>query len=391
MISVLEAKRIILQNPIYTESESVKIEDALGRRISEDIFAPFDIPQFDQSAMDGYGFNLDEIIQTSELNVFAEIPAGIDFSMEIPKGNAVRIFTGAKIPNSVDTIVVQEEVTINESGKLIIDRNSVVKGSNIRKRASQLKKMDCVVPKGTKLTAPILGLLASMGIHCVNVFKSPSVSLIITGNELLSKNDTAQEAKIFESNGIVLKSLLKEIGINQVTINYCKDDLMELESIISNEISRSEIVIITGGISVGKYDFTKTALKNVGVSELFHKIKQKPGKPLFFGKKNKTLIFGLPGNPAAVVTCFINYIKLSILGEKELYNRTIRLPLLEKFTKKPGLSYFLKAKVIDGKISIQKGQESNVLLSFLDADGLVYISEDVEKLEVGDYTEIQLF
>lgn len=391
MISVEEAKNIIQKNRINLNWEEILIYDALGRVTSEDIHSPFNVPQFDQAAMDGYGVTYEDTKNVNRLKIFDTIPAGMNFTKEIPKGNAIRIFTGAKVPKGIDTIIIQEDVDASVHGYISFETQKVIKGTNIRKQGSQLNENACAIEKGTKITPTTIGLLASMGIKKVKVELNPRVSIIITGDELMQDTDAFQEAKIFESNGIMLKSLLKEIRIEDVSLLHCKDDEGEIINMINEELSKADIILITGGISVGKYDFTYSALKKLAIEELFYKIRQKPGKPLFFGKKNQTLVFGMPGNPAAVVTCFYSYILLAIYGIFEINKNKIRLPLHEKYVKKNNLANFLKASIINNGISIHGGQESNVLLSFVNASGLAYIPEEVGSLESGDLVEIQLF
>ncbi|MBL7890769.1 MAG: molybdopterin molybdotransferase MoeA [Bacteroidia bacterium] len=393
MISVEEAKNIILNNTSVLGIQNIKVEDALNRTISEDVYATIDIPMFDQAAMDGYGISHDTFIKGGGIFTAKEIAAGADSNDQFSEGEAIRIFTGAKIPEGIDTVIIQEDVSI-ANNEILLHSNSIIKGANVRKKGSQIKKGECAIPKGTRLTPPLIGFLTSLGIKEINVFAIPGVNIIITGNELISVNDNLEGSKVFESNGITLKSALQMMGIKDIYIHHCGDNKEALCEILMKVIKTSNIIIITGGISVGKYDYTHSALEQINATELIYKVKQKPGKPMYVGKKGDVLVFGLPGNPAAVVSCFYNYVYpaiKSVCGEKITSLKSVRLPLLDSFSKKQGLANFLKASIHNNQLKIHNGQESNILNTFLDADGLVYLSEEKEQVQAGEIAEIILF
>ena len=223
MISVLEAHKIISENTTPLSSISVLTEDALGYVVAENIYSAVDLPLFDQAAMDGYGFIYNDFENGIAISIQDEIPAGVDYPAEIMSGVGVRIFTGAKIPNGVNTIVIQEEAKLVDN-KLQIENKNLSIRSNVRMMGSQIKKGDCAIPKGTKLTPPLIGFLASMAISEVNVYKKPSVTVVVTGGELVAANEKRVEGKVYESNGITLKTGLCSFGINDVTIFQKRPD-----------------------------------------------------------------------------------------------------------------------------------------------------------------------
>ncbi|MCX6297441.1 MAG: molybdopterin molybdotransferase MoeA, partial [Bacteroidetes bacterium] len=254
MVSVVKALEIILDNANPYGTSVVQIENALGFVVSENIFSPIDLPLFDQSAMDGYGIIFKDFSDKKEIEIISEIPAGFEYSLEIKSGYGVRIFTGAKLPIGIDTVVIQEESNV-EKNRLRINNPNLQLGSNIRKKGSQITKGACAIPAGTKLTPALIGYLSSMGITEVNVFIKPRISVIVTGTELVERGEKLDESKIFESNSITLKTALRSIGIEDVKIITAQDNEKVLKKIIEEEISNTDILLFTGGISVGKYDF----------------------------------------------------------------------------------------------------------------------------------------
>ncbi|MCK6650147.1 MAG: molybdopterin molybdotransferase MoeA [Bacteroidia bacterium] len=393
MISVSEAHKIISENCQALGVIIISIEDAFGYSTSSDIYSDVDLPHFDQSAMDGYAFLFQDFEKKQEIEIISEIPAGFDYSSEIVSGFGVRIFTGAKIPKGVDTIVIQEDAKL-VGNKLQIENKDIIKESNIRRKGSQIKKGECAIPKGTKLTPPLIGFLASMGIRSVNVHKKPKISIIVTGTELITADQERTVGKIYESNGITLKTALRSIGITDISLFHVNDDENELKNTLKKALDNSDIILLTGGISVGKYDFTYSAMKQLEIKELFYKVKQKPGKPLFFGKKENTAIFGLPGNPAAVITCFYNYVFQAIniySGNNSIFLKSLQLKTASDYKKKIGLTTFLKANINNNKVIIHEGQESNILSSYLNSDCMVSLPEQTEEIYKNDLVEILLF
>lgn len=392
MISVQKAQELILTNAPTTVAISVALEDALGLTTAKPILSPIALPLFNQSAMDGYGIHFSDYFERKNIEIINEIPAGYDYSQEVTRGFGVKIYTGAKVPIGVDTIVVQEEAKENNN-LLSIDNHNISLGNNIRKTGSIIKKGECAIPEGTRLTPPLLGYLSSLGIQTVEVYSKPKVNIIITGSELtLTKNDL-ELGKLYESNSVILKSALELMGIKNVSIEYISDNYEKLLKAIESKISQSEILILTGGISVGKYDLVHKSLKDTGVEEVFYKIKQKPGKPLFFGKYKNNLVFALPGNPAAVVTCFYNYVYPAVhklTGNTSCFLQKLKFPVAEIYSKKAGISVFLKAKLSGNKVYILDGQESHSLKSYLEANAMVYLPEETEKINPGDNVDVYI-
>lgn len=390
MISVEKAKKLILKNTNPLLFSEVELADSLGSILPENVISPINLPPFNQSAMDGYAIRFEDYIHKKKIKIEGEIPAGKVFNRKLNSGQCVRIYTGAYVPDKGDTVVMQEKA-INENGYLIINDPFLKKGANIRKAGSQIKKGAVALSKKTLITPGGIGYIAAMGIARIKVVSKPVITIIVTGSELKKPGDKLSAGKIYESNSYALDAVLKSIGQQAKDIYSIKDDEQELSRTIKRSVKNSNLVLITGGISVGDYDFTGKSLNHLGVKNIFYKIKQKPGKPLFFGKINETLIFGLPGNPAAVLSSFYEYVYPAIKlmqGYRDPFLSKIQLPIGINFPKKKGLSLFLKGKISTNKVIPLDGQESYILSSFAIADCLIYLPEESENIEAGQLVEV---
>ena len=389
MINVKEAKQLIDENCCSLKVKMVSLLEANGSILAEPIYAVMDTPPFHQSAMDGYAFSYENWDKKSNLTVIGEIQTGNYSNLEVLANQAVRIFTGAPIPPGTDTVVMQEKINRDGNTIEILDA-FLVKGANVRPQGSQTKKGELALQERQLLSPVAISFLAGIGINKVNVFSKPTVSIIVTGKELAKAEDTITEGKIFESNSIGLIAALNQIGISPVSVEVVDDVEAEIEQAISNQLT-SDILILTGGVSVGDYDLVPASLEKCGVQKIFHKIKQKPGKPFYFGRHNQTLIFALPGNPAAVMSCFYEYVAQAISNftQKE-YFKTMLLPLAEDFNKKAGLTFFLKGKIGERDVTVLNNQESYKLNSFAVADCLITFDEDKEVFQKGDLVNVRM-
>jgi molybdopterin molybdotransferase len=388
MISVTEAKNILQNSVQPSPIHSLPLDQAIGYVLAENIHSPIEVPLFDNSAMDGYALALSEGVD--QWTVKYIIQAGESRLPDLHKGEAARIFTGAPVPAGADT-VVQQEVIERTGDRISFDQSKFEIGSNIRRSGSQNKKGDLLVTAGSLITPGTIGLLASVGIAEVNVYKDPSVAIIITGNEIKDVGSVLELGQIYNSNGPVLKAYLSLLGIKNIEIYKAADERQALQEVIDLSLSKHDVVLLSGGISVGDYDFVKEGLAKAGVQELFYKIKQRPGKPLFAGIKDRKLIFALPGNPASVMTCFNQYVKPSIrqmMGHLKPWLPTAQLPIAHDFPKKEGLTFFMKAITEDGKVKTLTGQESFNQLSFGVSNCFVELSENNDIIAAGTVVNV---
>lgn len=387
MISISEAISNVKQNgkPLL-QSTIKKVEKAGGYELFEDILSPINMPPFRQSAMDGYALNLNDNLS---YKLIGEVKAGDGHEPQLNKGEAVRIFTGAPVPESANAIMMQEKVAVD--GETITISEQIPLEHNIRPLGEQVKAGAIALKKGTKLTPAAIGYLISLGITEVSVFKKQNIAIVTTGNELIEAGQELPYGKIYESNSKMLLSALYNLKFYDVTLYKVEDDYSKTIETLSDALDNNDLVLITGGISVGDYDFVGKALRELQVEELFYKVKQKPGKPLFYGKKEHTQVFALPGNPAAALSCFYVYVYIALqqmMNRKDLELPRIKAKAINGFIKKGDRPQFLKGIYEDGEVEILDGQNSSMLQTFALSNVLVFAPEDLSTINIGDTLEV---
>jgi molybdopterin molybdotransferase len=390
MISVDEARKLIADKCKRLQPEYIPLVKAVGYVLAEDIYCTVDTPPFDQAAVDGYAFSFAGWDKNQPLTIDGQIQAGSSAGHPIPQQHAVKIFTGAPIPPGTDTVVMVEKTERTDDTVLINDPQ-IIRGANVRLKGSQTRIGEKALSAGHNMNPASVSFLASLGIGSVNVYARPKVRIIVTGNELVPPGVPLKDGKIYESNSAGLIAALKVAGIKPLSVEVIDDQ----ESAIMHAINRSSdanILILTGGASVGDYDFVPSALTKCGVLKIFHKVKQKPGKPLFFGMEDDLLAFGLPGNPAAVLTCFYEYILpvIAVMSGIKPFEKTTAV-LENGARKKGGLTYFLKGRYTDGRVTILESQESYLMNSFAHANCLIELEEDREAYDAGETVKILPF
>ena len=390
LITVNEAKELISDNVQPLVPKKTPLVESLGLSLAEDIFSAYNIPAFPQSSMDGYAFQWDPNLPSYEL--IGEVAAGSNSEFVLEEGCAVRIFTGAPLPQGADTVLMQEKAVVVEN-KLFIKDENLTKGLNVRGIGTEISKGMLALNKDTILSPSRIGFIAGIGISEVMAYPKPSVGILLTGNELQQPGNELAFGQVFDANSYSLVTALKQLHINDVKIYFVKDDLGLLTSQVMHALANHDLILITGGVSVGDYDFTIKACEAAGVESIFHKVKQKPGKPLFFGMRDNKVVFGMPGNPASVLTGFYEYVypAISKMMRQNFSINIIHAPLETDFKKPAGLTHFLKA-IYDGqKVSLLTGQESYKLGTFAKANCFAIIPEDTTMIEKGSQIEIHLF
>jgi molybdopterin molybdotransferase len=389
MISILTAKNIIAENAKPLAARQMKLQEAAGLILAADVYANMDIPAYPQSSMDGYAFSFIDWKTDQALSIEGEMAAGSDQVIELGKQKAIRIFTGAAVPPGADTVVMQEKVSA-ENGELIIQDEQITLGSNVRAAGSEIKKGELALSKNTYLSPAAIGFLAGIGVTDVQVIPRPRVTIIITGNELQKPGNPLLYGQVYDSNSFALIAALQEMKIHQVQVLQAPDDLNTLVAQLQLALEHSDVVLLTGGVSVGDYDFVVEASRLCGITTQFHKLKQRPGKPLFFGTKGDQLVFGLPGNPSSVLTCFYMYVvpALEMISRLGGNSQTLRVPMEYDYQKAAGLTHFLKGFYNGSTVEPLGAQASYRMRSFAAANCLIQIDEDVTDCKKGTMVTI---
>jgi molybdopterin molybdotransferase len=386
MISVEEAKTALLANTPLQDAELISIPEAYQRYTAEAITAPFDHPLFDQSAVDGYAFAFNPALSTFE--VVGEVAAGSVLDMALQPGQCARIFTGGMLPAGADTVVMQEFV--KRDGKCIgHSDNKLRQGSNVRLLGEQVVQGQEVMTAGKRLCPQAIGLLLSVGVRDVKCHRLPRIAVVVTGNEF---TDTAGPGpgRIFSSNGEMLQAALHKEGLS-CTLLHAPDDEMILRDTLRNVLEDHDMVITTGGVSVGDLDLVRPALEQLDIRIIFHGVAQKPGKPMLLGRRGDALVIGLPGNPRAVLILFWEFVLPAIRamqGAGAPWLRIDRLPIAEGVLLKGDRAEFRAAQVNKGEVKLLADQGSHMLASLLTADALVYFPSSIRTVSQAEDVEV---
>lgn len=389
MLSVVAAKNKVLSNCTTLSTISLPIETAVGYTLSENIESEIEIPGFRQSSMDGYAIRLEDLQKI--LPIQDELPAGSSKQLILNENACIKVFTGGPIPEGADIVIQKEWVHVTDN-TIQITAGFVELGANIRMPGSDIKKGALAFKKGATISAMHIGYLASLGIKEVSVIRKPKVGIIITGNELVQPGNGLLPGQVYESNSYALKACLQKQQITTIQLYHVKDNLEATQQTISKALAENDVLLITGGVSVGDYDFVAGACKQQGVQKLFHGVKQKPGKPLFFGKKGEVLVFGLPGNPSSVLSCYQQFVYPALKALTGAQQPEIQYAKLEiPFEKKPPLTLFLKAYYESGSVQILPAQASYQLSAFVTANCWVELEEETLYFAKNQLVKIHLF
>lgn len=358
-----------------TETVELAITDAPGYVIAEAVHSDIDVPGHDNTAMDGYAVRTDEITERGiSLPISQRIPAG-SVCQPLQPGTAARIFTGARIPEGADAVVMQEQCEESD-GTVTIDAD-VVSGQNIRRAGEDITKGKMILDKGKMIRPQEQGLLASIGIQQVTVYRRLKVAIFFTGDELVEPGKELQVGQIYNSNRYTLRGLLQSFGCEVVDHGIVKDDLQATKEVLNKASRDADLVITSGGVSVGEEDYVRTALDELGEVSLW-RVAMKPGKPVAYGKVDGKPFIGLPGNPVSVFVTFLLFARPFLRKMQGIDDTKLKPYLLEsdfEFTTGNRQEY-LRARIEDGKVTIYPHQGSGVLSSASWADGLVEVKAD---------------
>ena len=381
-ISYFEARSIVLEHVPTLGFEKVPLDAALGRTLAQTIESGELIPPFDNSAMDGFVVRSSDVTEPGvELPIVGTIAAGDGAETPLPPGTCMRIMTGAPIPDGADAVIPVEQADVD--GTRVRFRIAAENtGKLIRRAGENVKIGDRVLGPGLRITPPIIGILASLGYASVDVARRPVVGVVATGNELVDVSETPGAGQIRDANGPVLAAQIATAGGVVDGPHRVGDHRERLRRTLESRAS-ADVLVVSGGVSMGEYDFVREELEEIGFEPFFWKVRQKPGKPILFGMIDRTPVFGLPGNPVSASVCFEQYVRpamASMLGRSEVSPPREKAVLDEDVSKRAGLHHFVRGRLrYDDVLRVAPTgpQGSHISHSLVLADCLIHLPEDM--------------
>jgi molybdopterin molybdotransferase len=383
MLQIPEARQKILAGVPPHQAENVALSAAHGRFLAEDIAAPADLPGFDNSAMDGYAVRAADVAgatadKPAELRLIGRVAAGGGFAGEIGPGACVRVFTGSPLPAGADAVVMQEDCAVDPAASDRVKVMDAVKPwENVRFRGEDVKQGRIVAAKGARLTAGRVALLAALGVGSVRVGRQPVVGLIATGNELREAGEPLAPGQIYESNRAGLALLAARAGGTPKIYPLVPDEPAATRAVLERALAECDVVVSSGGVSVGEHDCVKDAFVAAGGEVNFWRVAIKPGKPLVFGRHGTKIFFGLPGNPVSAVVGFEVFVRPVLLrwqGAAEVEPETVPGVLAEPLENRGDRPHYIRVRFSpDGRVTNTGPQASHILSSLADANGLVML------------------
>lgn len=397
MMPFEDAIELMLNNiNVLPNVESIPLNACLGRIIASDITSPVNMPPFDNSAMDGYALRSSDLNTSAVLSLVGTALAGTPYNSSVGSGDCVRIMTGAKLPQGCDSVIMQELVDVE--GSKITMNNAVLKGNNIRYCGSEFSLGDIVLKQGEIISARHIALIASLGLKVIDVFKQLTIGIFSTGDELVELGTPLKEGQIYDSNRFALIAQLQKMNMNVIDYGVIKDNPLLIKNTFEQANLETDIVITSGGVSVGEADFTKDILQEIGNID-FWKIAMKPGKPMAFGSLSDSLFFGLPGNPVSAMVTFYQLAKPAI---QKMSGQTLKAPLRLSATlttdikKRAGRLEFQRGVALtnstgDLSVSTASSQSSGMVGSLCHANCFIILPQAQENVSIGEKVLIELF
>ena len=390
MISETDARAKILKAVRPLPPRKLSILEALDCFAAEDYLARLPLPMFDNSAMDGYAVIASDCKRGKRLRVIGEQPAGVDRQLRVFNGNAIRIFTGAPMPAGADAIVMQEDVT-RDGDEIVV--NADVEGDEfVRKRGCDLGEGQKIVAKGERIRATTLALLASQGFAEVNVGGDVRAAILSTGDELAKPGEKLQPGQIYDSNSHLLQALLKRCGAVAASAENCRDDADSLRTAIQST-AKNEILIVSGGVSVGEHDLVQSTLRELGATIDIWRVAIKPGKPFLFGELGSCFVFGLPGNPVSAFVTFLQFVRpaiLQMMGANDVDLPKMPAKLTVDLNNESDRAHYFRGKFENGNFAPIGRQESHALFGLSQSNALLRV-EKGESLKAGDTVDVQFW
>ncbi len=387
MILVEEAERILKQIPVRTHTEEAAVSDALGRILAKDVVSPIYMPPFDKSAMDGYAFISDD--DSKRFKIIEIVPAGVIPKKKITKGNCAKIMTGGMMPEGADRVIIKEVTEEKEGYMRIIGKDYNI---NLCRMGEDVKPGDVVLKKGTLIRPPEVGILASMGLSRFEAFRRPVVGIVVTGSELVDPGYPLKEGQIYDSNSYSLSAQVQQMGLKIHNAGIVADNIDRIQRVFEELWQQCDVVIFSGGVSEGDYDFVPGILKNSGFELHFDKVAVKPGKPTVFATRKHDIVFGAPGNPVSTIVIFEIFIKpflYRMMGHefKPLYKQGILKNDLSR--KRANRSAFVPVLYKDGEVKPLPYHGSAHIFALNRANGLVCIPKGIKKMPAGSTVNVR--
>lgn len=397
-ISLEEAIDILDANVKAIGTEEVELIKATGRIISEDIYSKIDNPPFNKSAMDGYAIIAEDSNGCNEIKVIDKVFAGEVSKAEVINKTAVRIMTGAPIPKGANAVIKQEDTIKNDEEHITLTKK-IKANDNICFKGEDIKKGSLLVNKNKKIDFADIGIIASSGISKIKVYKNPKIALLCTGDEVIDVNSDLTEGKIFNSNKYTIMARVSELGYNILEVKHVRDIEGDIEKYIENISQNVDLIITTGGVSVGEKDLLNHAIDNIGGKRLFWKVKMKPGSAVLCSIVNNALVVSLSGNPTAALTAFELFVKTSIeklSGIEKIEVKREKATLCDNFNKKSPQRRFIRGRVVieEGKQKVyitQVKSGNGILSSNLNSNCMIEVEGGSEALHSGETVDIIKF
>jgi molybdopterin molybdotransferase len=394
MPTLEEARRLILDRARTRGTEAVELIDSLGLVTAEELVSPWDMPLCDNSAMDGFAVRVADCTGAARLRVVGFIAAGGAADIRVAPGCAVRIMTGARIPDGCDAVVPFEEADDRE--EYVTIQGPLRAHQNIRFAGDDVRRDEMVIPAGTVIRAPEINMMASCGKSRVTVFRRPRVAILSTGDELVAVGEAVSAGKVVDSNGASLAAGVKECGAIVERLGIAQDTR---ESHVAKMTAglQADIFITSAGVSVGDRDLVRAVLVELGMSQVFYGVDVRPGAPTTFGTKDGRLVFCLPGNPVASMIIFDELVRPAILktmGYRRILRPCVRAVLQEKVFKKPGMVKLLRVRLEsrDGRLlAFSSGdQMTGMLKTLIRADGIAMLAAERTSFAAGDEVDVRV-
>jgi molybdopterin molybdotransferase len=394
-LTVTAAQKCVLEAVKLLGTESVKLEQSLGRVLAEDISANRDLPPYDVSAMDGFALRSADVANApATLEIIEDIKAGDMPSKTVQAGQCARIMTGAPKPPGADAVIRVEDTQEISAHSVQINK-TVQPGNDVRPQGENMRNGDVVLKAGTEITPGVIGVLATVKAAQFDVYRRPRVAILSTGNELEGMTEPVDPNKIPDSNTYALMAQVQALGIEPVLLGIARDDPAELEQYLRRGLDH-DVLLVSGGTSVGVHDYVRPTIEKLGVQMKFWRVDIRPGHPLAFGTTGITAVFGLPGNPVSGMVCFEEFVIPALrqmMGNQRLYRRTVTARLAHPVKMMPGRTGFIRVLLTHedtGYIASTTGtQSSGVLLSMAKADGLLVVPADCTGLAAGEQVTVQ--